>query len=102
MQRAVAVFAAPAKLHNAALHKVHGQSVASSFVSVYRFAPCGFTQQALCKIAYAGAVVVVALWPHSGAARRVLVSGLRPVITCEPLPARRGLARQCSADLAEQ
>ena len=37
-------------------------------------------------------VVIVTLWLHSGAARLVLVSGLRPVITCEPLPTRRGLA----------
>ncbi len=44
-----------ALLHKAALHEVPGQPVASSFVARYRFAPCGFTQQALCKVAYAGA-----------------------------------------------
>ena len=35
-------------------------------------------------------VVIVALWPRSGAARMALVSGLRPVITCVPLPTPPG------------
>jgi len=34
-------------------------------------------------------VAIVALWPQSGATRSVLVSGLRPVITCVPLPCHR-------------
>ena len=37
-------------------------------------------------------VVIVAPWHQSGSARLVLVSGLRPVTTCVPLPTRRGLA----------
>jgi hypothetical protein len=75
------------------------------FVSPHRFAPFGFTQQALCKIAYAGpglsaactpqplrvlrAVAcrpcgVLALWHISGAARRVLVSGFAVYLVFAP------------------
>lgn len=41
---------APAKLHNAALHKVPAQSVASSFVSGYRFAPMGLRSRRYAKL----------------------------------------------------
>ena len=44
---------APAKLHNAALCKVAVSQSQASFVSSTAGAPYGFTQQALCKIAYA-------------------------------------------------
>ena len=75
--------------------------------------PYGFPKQALCKVAFAGVgrravgasrslarptrrrlralVAVVAPWHWSGAARFVLVSGLRPVILCVPPPTLRAL-----------
>lgn len=44
-----------ALLHKAALHKVVASHCAKApFCVAYRFAPCGFTQQALCKVAFAG------------------------------------------------
>ena len=46
------------------------------FVSPHRFAPFGFTQQALCKIAFAGAV---ASRLHSQAASRLACSRLSPL-----------------------
>ena len=87
------------------------------FVSLHRFAPFGFTQQALCKIAYAGpglsaactprslralrAVAcrpcgVRALWHQSGAARRVLVSGFAVYLVCAPAHPWGLLASQAS------
>jgi hypothetical protein len=45
------------------------------FVALHRFAPFGFTQQALCKIAFAGAV---ASRLHSPAASRLTCSRLSP------------------------
>jgi len=44
-----------ALLHNATLHKVHASQSPSSFGGHAPLArPVGFTQQALCKVAYAG------------------------------------------------
>ena len=84
------------------------------FVALHRFAPFGFTQQALCKIAYAGAglsaactpqplrvlravacrpCVVLALWHMSGALRMVLVSGCAVYLVCAPPTLRACLLR---------
>lgn len=83
-------------LHKAALREVPASQSRSSFGVVHRFAPCGFTQQALCKVAYAGAGlsvvgasrsvpalraancrpgVVLVLWHQSVAPQVPLVSG---------------------------
>jgi len=94
-------------LHKAPLREVPASQSRSSFGVVHRFAPCGFTQQALCKVAYAGPglsavgatrsvpalragncrpCVVLALWVQSVASQVFLVSGLRPCILCLPRP----------------
>ena len=104
---ALVVFAAPAKLHNTALHEVAGQPVASSFVSVYRFAPCGFTQRDVMQnclrwcgrqpsalpgqfLPYAPPTAALAAGGRCGlcqALRAVaFVSGLRPCILWVPRP----------------
>ena len=49
------------------------------FVSPHRFAPFGFTQQALCKIAFAGAVTSRL---HSSVASRPTCSRLSPLVGC--------------------
>ena len=108
---------ATAKLHKAALPSVPASQSQAPFVSGTASRPVGLRQQALCKIACAGygrtavgasrslvrptrrrlraLVAFVAPWHWSGAARCVLVSGLRPVMWCVPPPTL--VLRRCAA-----
>ena len=106
-------------LHNAAFCEVVASRCAKAPLGAgHRFAPSGFTKQALCKVAFAGdertavgasrslarptrrhlrALVGVCLHLCIGQALRAVlsVSGLRPVILCVPPPTR--WPRRCAA-----
>jgi hypothetical protein len=112
---AVSAFAAPAKLHNAALPSVPGSHYAkASFGAGHRYAPCRvkatgryaklsklvrspsrrrspfasrLTRRRLCAL-----MAIVAPWYWSVALQVFQSVACRPVITCVPPPARRCLA----------
>lgn len=105
-------------LHNATLHKVHASQSQSSFGDHAPLArPVGFTQQALCKVAYAGsgrqlsalpgrfapyAPPPVALWVrlHGGFSQALCavfsVSGFAGHVVLAPAHPWRSLASQAS------
>jgi hypothetical protein len=105
-------------LHNATLHKVHASQSPSSFGGHAPLArPIGFTQQALCKVAYAGsgrqlsalpgryapyAPPSVALWVclHGGFGQALCavlsVSGFAVSLGVGPRPPLGSLASQAS------
>jgi len=71
--------AATANLHNALFCKVSASQSQAPFVGSHRFAPCGFTKPALCKLASAGAGASAACTPQP---LRVLRAGALSPLWC--------------------